>query len=358
MEKIKKFFECLVPVTCCNLKCEYCYVHQQGRELGVMPKFKYTPQQIARAFNRERMGGTCYISICGSGETLLVKEVVDIAAELLAIGHYVNITNNGTVAHALERLLTLVAPKSRDRLLLTFSLHYLELKRLGLLSVFAENVRKMHNAGCSIYIKLNLCGSYLPVIDEIKAYCCENFGSLPHVAVTRKEEPPAFRLFTDTSPEAYIRVAETFSSPRFKLELDSFNRKQTKFCYAGAWSYKADLANGWIKSCYSNGRPIDIFADPTTPLPMKPVGYKCKAPYCVNANLFYPLGVIPGICDVLSFSDVHDRPEAMWLQPRMKSFLSGKLFEANPRIGNFRRGCYAFSFVVRDLWHKWFKKKV
>ena len=25
MEKIKRFVECLIPVTCCNLKCSYCY---------------------------------------------------------------------------------------------------------------------------------------------------------------------------------------------------------------------------------------------------------------------------------------------------------------------------------------------
>ena len=358
MEKIAKFFECLIPVTCCNLKCEYCYVHQQQRQLGMMPTFKYSPKQIAAAFDKERMGGACYISICGSGETLLVKEVVDIVAELVKAGHYVNITNNGTVTRELERLISSVDSFLRDRVLLSFSLHYLELKKLGLLSVFAANVKKVHEAGFSIYVKLNLCESYFPVIEEIKSYCSFHFGALPQVAVTRKESAFGFRLYTDASNEEYIKIGEGFRSPRFKIELDSFNRKQTKFCYAGVWSYKADLANGWIKPCYCNGKKIDIFSDITSPLPQHPVGHKCKHRYCVNANIFYPLGVIPGVCDDLSFSDVHDRPEAMWLQPRMKSFLSGKLFEANPRIGNFRRGCYAFSFVVRDLWHKWFKKKV
>ena len=141
MEKIAKFFECLIPVTCCNLKCEYCYVHQQQRQLGMMPTFKYSPKQIAAAFDKERMGGACYISICGSGETLLVKEVVDIVAELVKAGHYVNITNNGTVTRELERLISSVDSFLRDRVL-SFSLHYLELKKLGLLSVFAANVKK------------------------------------------------------------------------------------------------------------------------------------------------------------------------------------------------------------------------
>ena len=26
---IKRFFECLIPVTICNLECEYCYVIQR-----------------------------------------------------------------------------------------------------------------------------------------------------------------------------------------------------------------------------------------------------------------------------------------------------------------------------------------
>ena len=31
MDKIKRFFECLIPVTICNLKCEYCYIIQEER---------------------------------------------------------------------------------------------------------------------------------------------------------------------------------------------------------------------------------------------------------------------------------------------------------------------------------------
>lgn len=66
MEKIKKFIECLVPVTSCNLKCSYCYVMQEGRRKNQIPVFKYSPEHIGKALNKERIGGTAYISICRS----------------------------------------------------------------------------------------------------------------------------------------------------------------------------------------------------------------------------------------------------------------------------------------------------
>ena len=94
MPKIKRFIECLLPVTACNLKCEYCYVIQENRRSGKIPKLKYSPQHMAKALSKERLGGVCYISICGAGETLLPRYIVEIVYELLKEGHYVNITNN------------------------------------------------------------------------------------------------------------------------------------------------------------------------------------------------------------------------------------------------------------------------
>ena len=42
MEKIKRFIECLIPVTACNLRCSYCYVIQRNRNSGEMPNLKST----------------------------------------------------------------------------------------------------------------------------------------------------------------------------------------------------------------------------------------------------------------------------------------------------------------------------
>lgn len=96
--KIKRFIECLIPLTICNLKCSYCYVSQENRKTQQPANFLYSPYIIGRALSRERLGGICYISMCGAGETLLAKEMPDITYNLLKEGHYVNITTNGTIS--------------------------------------------------------------------------------------------------------------------------------------------------------------------------------------------------------------------------------------------------------------------
>lgn len=57
MDKIKRFVECLMPITVCNLKCDYCYVIQRNNRKGKMAELKYSPEQIGAALNKERWGG-------------------------------------------------------------------------------------------------------------------------------------------------------------------------------------------------------------------------------------------------------------------------------------------------------------
>ena len=79
--------------------------------------------------------GVTYFSICGAGETTLQNEIADITYSILKNGHYVNITTNGTIGKRLE-----IVEKQGDyvsHLHFAFSLHYLELKRLGLLNTFS-----------------------------------------------------------------------------------------------------------------------------------------------------------------------------------------------------------------------------
>ena len=52
MEKIKRFFECLIPVTACNLKCNYCYVMQRNNRKNKMANLKYSPEQIGKSLTK------------------------------------------------------------------------------------------------------------------------------------------------------------------------------------------------------------------------------------------------------------------------------------------------------------------
>lgn len=39
--KIKRYIDCYVPITTCNLRCSYCYVAQQGLFKQAVPHFEH-----------------------------------------------------------------------------------------------------------------------------------------------------------------------------------------------------------------------------------------------------------------------------------------------------------------------------
>ena len=68
--------------------------------LGEMPEWQYSPEYIGEALNKERLGGGCYFSLCAGGETLLHPNMPSLIKNLLKQGHFVNVTNNGTISKA------------------------------------------------------------------------------------------------------------------------------------------------------------------------------------------------------------------------------------------------------------------
>ena len=329
MDKICKFFECLVPVTACNLKCEYCYIIQREQRENKMPHFKYSPQIIGKALTRERLGGTCFFSICGMGETLIPNEVIEIASEILRQGHYVNITTNGTMSDRFDEILCL--PKEDlERMHFSFSLHYLELKRLNLLDIFADNVNKVKAAGCSIMVQINLCDQYIKVEDEIKSFCINKFGALPQVALTRKEKDlnSNIQVYSNLSYEDYINKGKVYESPLFECTTMSFHKKSNRFCYAGKWSFTLNLADGILRSCYTSDSIQNIFEDIEKTINLQVVGHNCKSPYCMNAHHFMALGVRPDE-KMLTYAEMRNRKESNWYTEKMKNFLNQKLYENN-----------------------------
>lgn len=281
---IKRFFECLIPVTVCNLKCSYCYVIQRDYRNMKLCELKYSPEYIGKCLTQKRLGGPCFFSICGAGETLAQPEVVDIAHE----------------------------------------------KRLNLIETFFENVKFIKKIGSSMLVQLNLCDDYLPYLDEIKKICKENIGAYPQIAANRKESYglKKVQLYTDMSEEEYVSKGREFESELFEYTMQNFNVKRKEFCYAGERSGTLDLDTGALRKCYGDTKPQMIFENPTEPIKFEAIGKYCRSSFCFNSSHFMSLGVIDN-GDCRTYCGLRDRPEAGWFNETVKYALSRKLSETN-----------------------------
>jgi len=293
------------------------------------------PEYIGKALSQERFGGVCLFSLTGAGETLIPREVVFITKEILNQGHYVNITTNGTLSKRFDEIVSFPKP-FLERLHICFSFHYLELVRTSQVQEFFDNINKIREAGCSFFVKINLCDEYLPYLDEIKNLCVEKIGALPQVAVTRDQSGGYISLRTHLPTDEYIRIGRSFNSPLFDFEMKTFLSKRREFCYAGDWPFKLYLHTGILRSCYDSYSTQDIFKDPNKPIKFQAVGNNCNSTYCVNSAHFMALGVIPEIYSP-SYAELRDRPDAKWYTPKMRAFLDSRLWEENREYNQSRK---------------------
>jgi organic radical activating enzyme len=327
MNEIKRFIECLDFTTLCNLKCSYCYVAQQNRRNRRIAKFQYSPEHIGKALSEKRLGGICYISLCALGETLITKEMPEIIHQLLLQGHYVNVTTNGTLSKRFDEVLN-ISKEKLSRLHFAFSLHYLELIRLKLLDDFFNNIEKVHKAGCSFLVQLNLCDEYLPYLKQIKKICEKKVGAAPQIALTRKYDGKDISLMTNKTLNEYKELGSEFESPLFDFTIKNYKVKRKEFCYAGDWSFNLFLNTGLMKKCYDSRSTQNIFRNIKRPIKFRAVGNNCRSPYCVNCTHFLSLGVIPSK-EAPTYAYLRDRPEANWYTKNFKFFLNNKLIENN-----------------------------
>ena len=338
MEKIKRFIECLLPVTACNLKCSYCYVIQRDNRKLEIPKLQYSPEIIGQALRKERFGGTCYFSICGAGETLVPDYTVSIAREILKQGHFVNITTNGTLNKRFDELISL-NKELLKRLNISFSFHYLELKRLNKMDDFFNNIKKCRENGISFVLQINLCDEYMPYIDDIKNICMEKVGAYPQVALTRKEDTSLnnIEILTDKTEEEYINDGKKFKSPLFDFTVKNFNIKRKEFCYAGDWAFNLNLQTGRLNKCYAMLLAQNIFNDIDKPIKFEAIGNNCQSRYCFNSSHFMSFGVIPEI-ETPTYGELRNRKEANWYtsQEIIDGFNS-KLNESNQEYSKAKK---------------------
>lgn len=333
-ERPKRFIECLLPVTICNLKCSYCYIIQENRREMKYANLQYTPEHIAKAISPDRLGGISYISICGAGETLVQNEAIDIIFEILKTGHFVNVTTNGTISRQFDTILKFLK-EYLERLHISFSFHYIELKKRNLLDVFFKNVNKMKEYGASVLVQFNLTDEYVPYLDEIKKLCIDKVGALPQVCATRKEFPET-SLFTDLSKAEYLDKGKNFASPLFEFTMNNFNKKIKDFCYAGDWSGVLNLATGELRKCYGCFDSQNIFEDLNKPINFEAIGKHCKLPYCINSSHFLSLGTIPSR-QTPSYYMLRNREKGEWYSNRMSNFLNHKLQEINAQYSILKK---------------------
>ena len=331
MDKIKRIILLHVPVSACNFKCEYCYIMQfEGRRADRMPQFKYSPEHVAKALSMERVGGACYINVCGDGETLLPEEIPAYVRELLNAGHYVDVITNCTLEKRIDELLNF-KPELLKRLMLKCSFHWLEMKRTGTLDVFVRNIGKLKEYGVSYTIEITPYDGLIPYISEIKEFCMDKFHSLPQITIAWDDYHNTSPL-SKLSPDEFYKTWSVFDSPMLGFKLSTMNIKRTEFCYAGDWSVKTNLETGMTKQCYcTNIRPFNIFENIDKQIRFTAIGNNCRSQHCRNSHVLLTFGTIPNLNNTY-FEEIRNRTcsdGSEWLSPEVKSFLSSKLEQSN-----------------------------
>lgn len=347
MDKVKKIFLFRIPMSICNLRCHYCYLSQRPVHFeGIQPEMKYSPEQVGYALRRERIGGEAFINLCADGETLLVKDFDKYIKALAEQGHYLEIVSNLTVTPVLSKILSL--PKDLlSRIEFKCSFHYLELKAKGKLQLFAENVKKIWEAGASANIEVTPSDELIPYIPELKEFTLKNFGALPHLTIARDDRTKGIDYLTSLDINEYDRIWGEFDSDFWKFKKSIFGKKQNDFCYAGQWGMYVDLTTGEARQCYCGKALGNIFENPELPLPEEPIG-KCPLPHCYNGHALLTLGYIPELKSA-HYGDIRDRERpdgSHWLNPDLKAFFNSRLEESNNQLSRWERRKF---YVNNDL---------
>ena len=336
---MKKAFLFAIPLSVCNLRCHYCYLAQRPSSYeGVIPEMRYSPEQVAYAMRIERVGG-CYFNLCADGETLLLPQLARYVELLVREGHYVDVITNMVLTRKLEPLLEL-GPETLSHVELKCSLHYLELKKKGLLVRFADNVKAAWAAGASCSVEITPTDELVPEIPEVKEYCMQNFGALPHLTSARNDATRGIERLTKLNRDDYYAAWNQFDSSFFDFKDSIFGVKQRGFCEAGAWMYHVMMDTGEARQCYRGRRLGNIFKNPNEPLPETPIG-TCLQPHCYNGHMLLTAGLIDGLTDV-GYGDIRDRERVdgtHWLRPELKAFFNSKLGDSNEKPSVFSKAC-------------------
>ena len=338
MDKLKRYIECYVPITTCNFQCHYCYITSLGQWKNEIKPIGHTPQEVAKALSKERLGGTCLINMCGGGETLLCPDLPEIVKALLEEGHYVMLVTNGSVTKVLEQIAKF-PPHLLRHLIFKFSYHYLEQHRMNLTERFFQNIKMMRDAGCSFTLEITPNDELIQHIPEVKEEVLHYLGALCHITIARDDTIAEIPILSELPEEKFYETWGQFDSELFNFKKTIFGKPQHQFCYAGDWSVYVHLGTGEMTQCYA-GRHLDnIYENPDKPLHFEAMGCRCKEPHCYNGHAFLTLGDIPEL-ETPSYAELRDRVDGQgnhWLSEEMNSFLSCKLQEQNQEYSKWKK---------------------
>lgn len=347
MDKVTKVILCVIPTTICNLRCGYCYIAQRLEHYqGEQACFRYSPEETAKAYTQQRLGGPCYFNFCGEGETLLTKEIDKYIYEIVKEGHYVEIVTNMTVTPMVNKILAW-EKELLERVTFKCSFHYLELLRRGLLEVFAQNVKNAWASGASANVEITPDDALIPHIQDVMAFSMEHFGALPHLTIAR-DDNNRHDYLTALSPEEYERTWSVFDSGFWRFKRQIFNVRRGEFCYAGMWSLFVDFATGAASQCYCSRIGQNIYDDLSSPIHFEPIG-KCLDSHCYNGHALLTLGLIPG-CTAVRYGDIRDRVRrdgSHWIQPQMLAFLNSKLEQTQKPYSSLQKGVFRGKLFAR-----------
>lgn len=338
MDKLKRFINVHVSLSNCTLRCHYCYVTIHQTFGHPIPKMEYSPEFVRKALSIERLGGCCHLNFCADGETLLLPHLVDYVEQLLEEGHYVTIVSNCTLSKHIDELI-LLKPELRKHLFVKASYHFLELKRIGLLDTFFDNVYRLHDAGISLVVEITPNDELIPFADEAVELCRQKMGAAPHFTVARDEHYDHLPILTSMTREEYRRFWGKYDSIMFDYKESIFGRAIKKFCYAGDWFVDLDLYNGDMFKCYGRFYIQNIYDNVEDPICFKAIGKHCPYSHCYNGHALLTQGVVPGEKSP-TYAATRDR--AMdngehWLYPEVMSFFSQRLYDNNPQYPWYKR---------------------
>lgn len=352
-DKIRKYMDMAYFAYPCNLRCHYCYVGQfeSNEKRSRVEPSKYSPQDLERALNKKRMGGKCIVTFSAAGETLATPKSIEYLKAILNAGHFLHISTNLTLSKRIDELLQL--PEEQfSRLFFKASVQYLELKRLDLLDVFAENCKKIWAKGGTCALEIVPNDELVPYIDEIKEWSLKNFGALPQLSIPRDEKVPEVKLLSKYDIKEFARIWEDFYSEEFRFKVEMWEKPIDSFCYAGYVSCFVMINSGAMLTCPKSENIGNFFEGDK--LERRPAG-KCKQEHCFVCHNWLGFGSCPGKSQT-NYLLERDRimPNGQhWISERCRNAFRQHVFENNLLFSKKKEKL----LILKDNIKFFFKKK-